>query len=330
MKSVVLTGDRPTARLHLGHYVGSLEARVRLQETHDQLIMIADAQALTDHFENPKLVRSNVIEVALDYVSIGLTPEKSTIFIQSLVPELFELTAYFLNLVTVSRLERNPTIKDEIVSREFERAIPAGFLCYPVSQAADILAFKADLVPVGEDQSPMIEQTNEVVRRFNRLYGEVLKEVSPMIGRKGRLPGIDGKGKMSKSAGNAIFLADSADEIRKKVQMMFTDPGHLRVQDPGKVEGNMVFEFLDVFDPEREELEALKEHYRRGGLGDSVLKRRLVEKLEAMLAPFRSRRAEYERDQGALLSEIMKGTERARAIAASTLKEVRAAMGIVY
>ena len=330
MKSVVLTGDRPTARLHLGHYVGSLEARVRLQDSHDQLIMIADAQALTDHFENPKLVRSNVLEVALDYVSIGLTPDKSTIFIQSLVPELFELTAYFLNLVTVSRLERNPTIKDEIISREFERAIPAGFLCYPVSQAADILAFKADLVPVGEDQSPMIEQTNEIVRRFKHLYGDVLKEVSPLIGRKGRLPGIDGKGKMSKSAGNAIFLADSPDDIRKKVQMMFTDPGHLRVDDPGKVEGNLVFEFLDVFDPAREELEALKDHYRRGGLGDSVLKRRLVEKLEALLAPFRSRRAEYERDQGALLAELMKGTARAREIAAGTLSEVRKAMGLVY
>ena len=291
MKPIILTGDRPTGPLHLGHYVGSLQNRVKLQPDYKQYLIIADSQALTDNYDNPSLVRENVMQVALDYLAVGLDPKESTFFIQSQIPELYELTCYFLNLVSVARLERNPTIKDEVRQKNMKDAIPAGFFCYPVSQAADILAFKADLVPAGEDQNPMIEQTNEIAKRFNFLYKQdVFKEVKSMVGAVGRLPGIDGKAKMSKSLGNAIFLGDSADEITRKVRLMYTDPNHLRVSDPGTVEGNVVFAFLDIFDPNKAEVEELKAHYRRGGLGDGVLKKRLTDILEGMIAPMRQRR----------------------------------------
>ncbi len=331
MKPIILTGDRPTGPLHLGHYVGSLQNRVALQETHNQFVLIADTQALTDNFANPELVRDNVVEVALDYLAVGLDPQKSTFFIQSLVPELYELTVHFLNLVTVSRLERNPTVKEEIRQKDFERSLPAGFLMYPVSQAADILAFKADLVPVGEDQNPMIEQTNEIARRFNHLYGsEVLKDVKPLIGTTGRLTGIDGKLKMSKSGGNAIYLKDSADELKKKVRQMYTDANHLKVEDPGQVEGNVVFTFLDTFDPNKEEVAALKDHYRRGGLGDGVLKQRLNGVLESQFAPIRARREEFAKDKGEVMRQLLVSSEKARQVAATTLAEVRKAMKLNY
>lgn len=330
-KPVILTGDRPTGPLHLGHYVGSLANRVKLQETYKQFLIIADTQALTDNFENPSLVHDNVVEVALDYLAAGLDPAKNTFFIQSCVPQLYELTVHFLNLVTVSRLERNPTIKEEIKQKDFERSLPAGFLTYPISQAADILAFKADLVPVGEDQNPMIEQTNEIARRFNQIYGvECLKDVKGLIGSVGRLPGVDGKGKMSKSSGNAIYLSDTTDVLKKKVQMMYTDPNHLRVEDPGQVEGNVVFMFLDFFDPDKAGLEAMKDHYRRGGLGDSKVKARLVEVLDTMLKPMRERRAEYAKDKAAVMKILGDGTEAAKEVAAGTLREVRAAMKLDY
>lgn len=330
-KPVILTGDRPTGPLHLGHYVGSLQNRVRLQEEYKQFIIVADTQALTDNFDRPELVHDNVIEVALDYLAVGLDPKKTTFFIQSCVPELYELTVHFLNLVTVSRLERNPTIKEEIKQKDFERSLPAGFLTYPVSQAADILAFNADLVPVGEDQNPMIEQTNEIVRKFHQLYGSTcLKEVKGLIGSVGRLPGIDGKGKMSKSAGNAIFLGDSPAVLKKKIQMMFTDPNHLRVEDPGQVEGNVVFMFLDFFDPDKEGLQAMKDHYSRGGLGDSKVKARLLDVLESILAPIRTRREEFARDKGAVMNLLKEGTDTAREVAARTLSDVRTAMKLQY
>ena len=273
MKPIILTGDRPTGPLHLGHYVGSLQNRVKLQSEYKQYVLVADAQALTDYYENPEHVRKNVEQVALDYLAVGIDPAQSTIFIQSQIPELFELTFYFMNLVTVARLERNPTVKDEIRQKNMKDSIPAGFFTYPVSQAADILAFNADLVPVGEDQNPMIEQTNEIARRFNFLYKtETFKDVKAMVGATGRLPGLDGKAKMSKSLGNAIYLGDSANDIKKKVNLMYTDPNHLKVEDPGTVEGHAVFMFLDVFDSNQAEVEELKAHYRRGGLGDGVLK----------------------------------------------------------
>lgn len=328
---VILTGDRPTGPLHLGHFVGSLQNRVRLQEEYKQYIIVADTQALTDNFESPGLVHDNVIEVVLDYLAVGLDPVKNTFFIQSCVPELYELTVHFLNLVTVSRLERNPTIKEEIKQKDFERSLPAGFLTYPVSQAADILAFKADLVPVGEDQNPMIEQTNEIVRKFNQVYAtDCLKEVKGLIGSVGRLPGIDGKGKMSKSAGNAILLGDSTDVLKKKIQMMFTDPNHLRVEDPGQVEGNVVFMFLDFFDPDKEGLQAMKDHYRRGGLGDSKVKARLLAVLDELLGPIRDRRAMYAGDKAQVMKMLKEGTEAAREVAAQTLGEVRTAMKLQY
>jgi tryptophanyl-tRNA synthetase len=330
MKPVILTGDRPTGPLHLGHYVGSLKNRVELQHSHKQFIIIADTQALTDNFENPQIVRDNVIEVALDYLAVGLDPKLNTFFIQSLIPELYEMTVHFLNLVTVSRLERNPTVKEEIKQKDFEKSLPAGFLTYPVSQAADILAFKTDLVPVGEDQNPMIEQTNEIARRFNHIYKrEVLKDVKTMIGAQGRLPGVDGA-KMSKSRGNSIGLKDSAAEIKKKVQKMYTDPNHLKIEDPGQVEGNMVFTFLDAFDTRKEEVEALKEHYRRGGLGDGTLKVRLTGVLDELIAPIRERRAEFEKDKGEVMNMLLKGSMDAREVAAKTLAEIREAMHLNY
>jgi len=328
---VVLTGDRTTGPLHLGHYVGSLKSRVQLQHQVSQFLLLADTQAMTDNVGRHQKVTENVIEVALDYLAVGIDPEKSTIFIQSQVPELYELSMTLLNLVTVSRLERNPTIKEEIRLRGFERDIPAGFLVYPVSQAADITAFKATLVPVGSDQLPMIEQTNELVRKFNNVVDrQVLVECKEVLSEVGRLPGIDGKAKMSKSLGNSIALGASAAEIKQAVQRMYTDPNHLRVEDPGQVEGNVVFSFLDAFDTDRAALEELKAHYRRGGLGDSVVKRRLEAILQDLLGPIRERRLELQQDRGEVLAILRRGTERARAVAAQTVSEVRAALGLNY
>lgn len=330
-KHVILTGDRPTGPLHLGHYVGSLRKRVELQYQHKQFIIIADAQALTDNAENPEKVRKNILEVALDYLAVGIDPAVTIIFIQSLVPELAELTMHYLNLVTVSRLQRNPTVKEEIKQRGFGASIPAGFLAYPVSQAADITAFKADLVPVGEDQLPMIEQTNEIVRSFNRIYNcSVLVEPKAFLSSVPRLPGTDGKGKMSKSLGNVISLCNSADEVRQKVKTMYTDPKHLRVEDPGTVEGNPVFAYLDAFDPDKRALEAMKDHYRRGGLGDVAVKQRLLEVLSAELDPIRARREEFTRDPAHVMRILKEGTEAAREVASRTLAEVRKAMHIDY
>lgn len=331
-KKIVLTGDRPSGPLHLGHYVGSLKNRLELQNTAMQYVMIADVQALTDNYEHPEKVRENVLQVALDYLAVGIDPSKTVIFIQSLVPPLSELTMYYLNLVTWNRLKHNPTVKQEIVQKGYGESVPAGFMVYPVSQAADITAFKANIVPVGEDQLPMIEQTNEIVRNFNRIYkANVLVECQAMIPKKmARLPGTDGKTKMSKSLGNAIYLGDSADDVAKKVKGMYTDPGHLRVEDPGKVEGNPVFTYLDAFDDDAEGLQAMKDHYQRGGLGDSVVKKRLLEKLQAFLTPIRERRQEFAKDPAMVMDIIFKGTERAREVAEKTLAEVRKAMRLDY
>lgn len=340
-----MTGDRPTGKLHLGHYVGSLKRRVELQNSgeYDEIyIMIADAQALTDNADNPDKVRNNIIEVALDYLSCGLDPAKSNIFIQSQVPELTELAFYYMNLVTVSRLQRNPTVKSEIQMRNFEASIPVGFFTYPISQASDITAFKATTVPVGEDQKPMIEQTVEIVRRFNSVYGEVLVEPEVLLPQNTaclRLPGTDGKAKMSKSLGNCIYLSDSAEDVRKKVMGMFTDPNHLKVSDPGKVEGNCVFTYLDAFSkpehfakylPEYASLDELKEHYRRGGLGDVKCKKLLIAVLEEELAPIRARRREFEQNIEGVYEMLRKGSQVAQAKAARTLMEVKDAMRINY
>ncbi|MCQ2505121.1 MAG: tryptophan--tRNA ligase [Saccharofermentans sp.] len=345
MGKIILTGDRPTGRLHLGHYVGSLRRRVELQnsgEFEKIFIMIADAQALTDNFDNPDKIRDNIIEVALDYLSAGLDPNKSNIFIQSEVAELTELSFYYMNLVTLSRLERNPTVKTEIALRNFETSIPVGFLTYPISQTSDITAFKATTVPVGEDQLPMIEQAREIVRKFNSTYGEVLVEPSALLPNNAvcsRLPGTDGKAKMSKSLGNCIYLSDTPEELSKKVMGMFTDPNHLKVSDPGSLEGNTVFTYLDAFAkdehfakyaPDYQNLDEMKEHYQRGGLGDVKVKRLLINVLEEELAPIRARRAEYQKDIPAVYEILKKGTEAARAEAAATLKEVKAAMRINY
>ena len=345
MGKIILTGDRPTGKLHLGHYVGSLKRRVELQNSgeYDEIyIMIADAQALTDNADNPDKVRNNIIEVALDYLSCGLAPAKSNIFIQSQVPELTELAFYYMNLVTVSRLQRNPTVKSEIQMRNFEASIPVGFFTYPISQASDITAFKATTVPVGEDQKPMIEQTVEIVRRFNSVYGEVLVEPEVLLSQNAaclRLPGTDGKAKMSKSLGNCIYLSDSAEEVHKKVMGMFTDPNHLKVSDPGKVEGNCVFTYLDAFSkpehfakylPEYASLDELKEHYRRGGLGDVKCKKLLIAVLEEELAPIRARRREFEQNIEGVYEMLRKGSQVAQAKAARTLMEVKDAMRINY
>lgn len=331
MQQIILTGDRPTGPLHLGHFVGSLRSRVAYQHDYRQFVMLADAQALTDNMDDLSKVHRNVVEVALDYLAVGIDPAVSTIFVQSQVPELAELAFYYLNLVTVARLERNPTVKEEIRHRGFERDIPAGFLCYPASQAADITAFKAHVVPVGEDQVPMIEQTNEIVRRFNRIAGrDILVEARALVPQIGRLPGTDGKAKMSKSLGNTINLGASADEVRAAVKMIYTDPLHLRVQDPGHLEGNVAFIYLDAFDPDQEGLAALKEHYTRGGLGDSVVKKRLEGILQELLEPIRTRRAQYAQDKGYVLEVLRRGTERAREEAARTMAEVRRALGLAY
>ena len=328
---VILTGDRPTGPLHLGHFVGSLRNRVAYQSTYQQFIMLADAQALTDNMDDTGKVHRNVVEVALDYLAVGIDPLQSTIFIQSQIPELAELTFYYLNLVTVARLERNPTVKEEIRLRGFERDIPAGFLTYPASQAADITAFKAILVPVGEDQIPMIEQTNEIVRRFNRLAGrDILIEAKALVPEIGRLPGIDGKAKMSKSLGNTINLGASSDEIRAAVKKVYTDPLHLRIEDPGHLEGNVAFLYLDAFDPDQAGLAALKEHYVRGGLADSIVKVRLEACLQELLAPIRLRRQQLENDRGYILQLLKQGTEKAREVAARTTAEVKSALGLNY
>jgi tryptophanyl-tRNA synthetase len=321
---VVVTGDRPTGPLHLGHYAGSLVNRLALQQRCRQIVLIADLQALTDHAGNPARVSEHVRQVALDYLAVGLDPARTIIALQSRVPELAELTMLLLNLVTVARLERNPTVREEIRQRRFQRDIPAGFLAYPVSQAADIAGFRATLVPVGADQLPMIEQTNELVRAVNRLAGRtVLVEARPLLSATQRLPGIDGKAKMSKSLGNAIPLRASADEVQRLVRCMYTDPGHLRVDDPGTVEGHTVFAYLDAFDPARDEVEALKAHYRRGGLGDGVLKARLARVLDELLAPMRARRAALEPRRDEIEDVIASRTRAARAIAGEVLADVR-------
>ena len=328
-KQIILTGDRTTGPLHLGHYAGSLRNRVALQDTHRQFLLLADAQALTDNAHDIDKVRRNVIEVALDYLAVGIDPEKTTICLQSHLPALAELTMIYLNFVTVARLERNPTIREEIRARGFGRDIPAGFLSYPVAQAADITAFRSTLVPVGADQAPMIEQTNEIVRRINAAAGrDLLPEAQALIPPGGRLPGIDGQGKMSKSAGNAIPLSASPDDIRTAVRAMYTDPDHLRVEDSGKVEGNVVFAHLDVFDPDVATVEDLKARYRKGGLGDMVVKRRLEEVLEALLGPIRERRRGFAKDPGYVLDVIRKGTEGARAVTEGTVSDLREGLGM--
>ncbi|MVX63046.1 tryptophan--tRNA ligase [Clostridium chromiireducens] len=333
-KKIILTGDRPTGKLHIGHYIGSLKNRVTLQESglYESFIMIADQQALTDNARNPEKIRNSLKEVALDYLAVGIDPSKSNIFIQSQIPELNELTMHYLNLVTLSRLERNPTVKQEIKQKNFENSIPAGFLLYPVSQAADITAFKADTVPVGEDQLPMIEQTREIVRSFNSIYGDVLVEPEAVLpsSNAGRLPGTDGKAKMSKSIGNCIYLSDDADTIKKKVMSMYTDPNHIRVEDPGQVEGNTVFTYLDVFATDKNAVEEMKEHYKRGGLGDVKVKRYLNEVLQAELEPIRNRRLEFEKDIDSVYKMLKDGSDKAREVAARTLSEVREAIGIEY
>ena len=344
-EKIILTGDRPTGRLHIGHYVGSLRRRVELQNAGDyakMFVFIADAQALTDNMENPEKVRQNVIEVALDYLACGLDPARCTLFIQSQIPELCELTFYYMDLVTVSRLQRNPTVKTEIQMRNFEVSIPVGFFTYPISQAADITAFKATTVPVGEDQEPMLEQAREIVRRFNHIYGETLVEPEIMLPDNAsclRLPGTDGKAKMSKSLGNCIYLSDDADTVAAKIKTMYTDPNHLRVQDPGQVEGNPVFTYLDAFCrpehfgrylPDYPNLEELKAHYRRGGLGDVKVKKFLTAIMQETLEPIRQRRKEFEKDIPAIYAMLKQGCEQAREAAAQTLDDVRRAMKINY
>lgn len=330
VKDVILTGDRPTGPLHLGHLVGSLQNRVNLQHTHKQYIVIADMQALTDNADDPMKIQKGVLEVTLDYLAVGIDPSISTIFVQSMIPELTELTMYFLNLVTVARLQRNPTVKEEMKQKGFGANVPAGFLMYPVSQAADITAFKANLVPVGGDQLPMLEQTLEIVRRFNRVYGSVLVEPEALVSQIERLPGTDGQSKMGKSLGNAIYLSDPADVISQKVMSMFTDPNHIRANDPGKVEGNPVFSYLDAFDPDKDALEEMKAHYRLGGLGDVKVKKHLIVILESFLKPIRIRREEFAKDHAEVLNVLRRGTQNARAIAAQTMNEVRKVMGINY
>ena len=342
---IILTGDRPTGRLHIGHYVGSLRRRIELQNEGDyqrMFVFVADAQALTDNMENPEKVRQNVVEVALDYLACGLDPEKVTLFIQSQIPELCELAFYFMNLVSVSRLQRNPTVKTEIQMRGFESSIPVGFFTYPISQAADITAFRATTVPAGEDQKPMIEQATEIVRRFNHIYGETLVEPNIMLPQNNaclRLPGTDGKAKMSKSLGNCIYLSDTEEDVKKKVMSMYTDPLHINVSDPGHIEGNTVFTCLDAFckpehfglyNPEYTSLDELKAHYQRGGLGDMKVKRFLLNILQAELEPIRNRRKEFEKDIPAIYDMLRKGSEAAREVAAQTLDDVRRAMRINY
>ena len=344
-KNIILTGDRPTGRLHLGHYVGSLKNRVKMQNEGNyekMYVMIADSQALTDNFDNPEKIRENLIEVALDYLSLGIDPEKVTIFVQSQVEELTELTFYFLNLVTLSRLERNPTVKTEIKQKNFETSLPAGFLIYPVSQAADILLFDANIIPVGVDQEPMLEQAREIARSFNNIYGNVFTEPHAILSenkKAQRMPGIDGAAKMSKSLGNAIYLADDKKTLKKKVMSMYTDPDHINIDDPGKVEGNIVFTYLDVFSNDShfekyladyKNLDELKDHYKRGGLGDVKVKKFLIKVLEEELEPIRERRAYYEQNLDQVIDILKRGTEDAREVGRAKIKQVKEAMGIDY
>lgn len=334
-KEILLTGDRPTGKLHIGHYIGSLKNRVKLQNSgkYDPYIMIADTQALTDNARNPEKIRNSLIQVALDYLAVGIDPAKSTIYVQSQIPALFELTAYYMDLVTVARLERNPTVKTEIKQKDFKDSIPIGFLNYPVSQAADITAFKATVIPVGDDQEPMLEQTREIVRTFNRVYNcDVLVEPKGYFPPKGqgRLPGLDGNAKMSKSLGNAIYLADDAKTVQKKVMSMYTDPNHIHVEDPGKVEGNTVFTYLDVFDPDKDKVAELKSEYQKGGLGDVKIKRYLNKVLEAELAPIRERREKFAQDEDAVYEMLLEGSKKANKVANATLEQVRDAIGLNY
>ena len=344
-KNIILTGDRPTGRLHLGHYVGSLKNRVKMQNEGNyekMYVMIADSQALTDNFDNPEKIRENLIEVALDYLSLGIDPEKVTIFVQSQVEELTELTFYFLNLVTLSRLERNPTVKTEIKQKSFETSLPAGFLIYPVSQAADILLFDANIIPVGVDQEPMLEQAREIARSFNNIYGNVFTEPHAILSenkKAQRMPGIDGAAKMSKSLGNAIYLADDKKTLKKKVMSMYTDPDHINIDDPGKVEGNIVFTYLDVFSNDShfekyladyKNLDELKDHYKRGGLGDVKVKKFLIKVLEEELEPIRERRAYYEQNLDQVIDILKRGTDDAREVGRAKIKQVKEAMGIDY
>ncbi|HGC9803525.1 TPA: tryptophan--tRNA ligase [Streptococcus agalactiae] len=337
-KPIILTGDRPTGKLHIGHYVGSLKNRVLLQNegSYTLFVFLADQQALTDHAKDPQTIVESIGNVALDYLAVGLDPNKSTLFIQSQITELAELSMYYMNLVSLARLERNPTVKTEIAQKGFGESIPAGFLVYPVAQAADITAFKANLVPVGTDQKPMIEQTREIVRSFNHAYNcQVLVEpegIYPENDAAGRLPGLDGNAKMSKSLNNGIFLADDMDTVKKKVMSMYTDPNHIKVEEPGQIEGNMVFHYLDVFgrDEDQKEITAMKEHYQKGGLGDVKTKRYLLDILERELSPIRERRLEYAKDMGQVYQMLQKGSEKAQAVAASTLDEVKSAMGLNY
>jgi tryptophanyl-tRNA synthetase len=330
-QDIVLTGDRPTGPLHLGHYLGSLKNRLHYQDIYKQYVIIADVQALTDNYEHPHKVHDNVFEVACDYLAVGIDPKKTTIFIQSQIPEIADLTIYYLNLVTIARLRRNPTVKTEIDQKGYGDAIPAGFFMYPVSQAADITCVKATVVPVGEDQLPMIEQTTEIVRAFNRIYKkEVLPEVRAIVPEVARLVGTDGKSKMSKSLGNAIYLSDSADIVAQKVKGMYTDPNHLKVSDPGKVEGNTVFTYLDIFDPNKDEVAELKRHYQAGGLGDMVLKKRLSEILNAFIDPIRTRREKFHNDKSYVMDILKKGTEATREVTAKTLAEVHDVMCLKY
>lgn len=334
-KEILLTGDRPTGKLHIGHYIGSLKNRVKLQNSgkYDPYIMIADTQALTDNARNPEKIRNSLIQVALDYLAVGIDPAKSTIYVQSQIPALFELTAYYMDLVTVARLERNPTVKTEIKQKDFKDSIPIGFLNYPVSQAADITAFKATVIPVGDDQEPMLEQTREIVRTFNRVYNcDVLVEPKGYFPPKGqgRLPGLDGNAKMSKSLGNAIYLADDAKTVQKKVMSMYTDPNHIHVEDPGKVEGNTVFTYLNVFDPDKDKVAELKAEYQKGGLGDVKIKRYLNKVLEAELAPIRERREKFAQDEDAVYEMLLEGSKKANKVANATLEQVRDAIGLNY
>ncbi|MFJ6922685.1 tryptophan--tRNA ligase [Lactobacillus gallinarum] len=334
-KEILLTGDRPTGKLHIGHYIGSLKNRVKLQNSgkYDPYIMIADTQALTDNARNPEKIRNSLIQVALDYLAVGIDPSKSTIYVQSQIPALFELTSYYMDLVTVARLERNPTVKTEIKQKDFKDSIPVGFLNYPVSQAADITAFKATIVPVGDDQEPMLEQTREIVRTFNRVYNtDILVEPKGYFPPKGsgRLPGLDGNAKMSKSLGNCIYLSDDAKTVQKKVMSMYTDPNHIHVEDPGKVEGNTVFTYLDVFDPDKDKVAELKAEYQKGGLGDVKIKRYLNKVLEAELAPIRERREKYAQDEDAIYEMLLEGSKKANTVANETLEQVRDAIGLNY
>jgi len=330
-KKIVLTGDRPTGKLHLGHFVGSIQNRIKLQnEASRSFYMVADIQALTDNAENPEKVRRNVLEVALDNLACGIDPKKTTMFIQSEIPEIAELTVLFLNLVTLARLKRNPTVKSEMKDKGYGEDVPAGFLAYPISQAADILFCKSNLIPVGEDQLPVLEQVNEIVDSFNRLYGEIFSKVEHMVGDIPRLVGVDGNSKMSKSLNNAIYLSDSYEEISKKVMNMYTDPGHIHVEDPGKVEGNVVFTYLDIFDENKEEVAELKKQYQKGGLGDVVIKKRLIEVLENFIKPIREKREELARNPELVMQILEDGTKRAREVARETMLEVRQAVKINY